>query len=348
MSYPNRGVVTCQEMEDTIKVGNGQREPPLLEVIALKTYFFGRQGVLRAVDGVSFAVRKGEAFGLVGESGSGKSVTCLSLLRLVPQPAGRIVGGAVLLDGEDLLQKTEREMRRYRGKRIAIIPQDPTTSLNPVFTIGNQLGEAIAIHQRNIQNKSTYRRACEILSLVGIPEPNLQVHSYPHMMSGGMRQRAVSGMAIACQPDVLIADEATTSLDVTVQLQFLDLLQNLQRTQAVSLIFVTHNLGVVAKVCNRAAVMYAGRIVESASVRELFNAPAHPYTIGLLDCLVRPGLRTRRLSAIPGQPPNPINLPPGCRFAPRCPSAKPVCDNHYPPETTVSEDHLVSCWMAAQ
>jgi oligopeptide/dipeptide ABC transporter ATP-binding protein len=316
-----------------------------LEVKDLKTYFLARNGIVKAVDGVSFHVAQGETLGIVGESGSGKSITCLSLLRLVPPPAGRIVSGEVLLNGEDLLLKSMKEMRRIRGAEISMILQDPMTSLNPVFTIGDQLSEPIRIHQ-GLDQKSAWEKAKEMLGRVNIPLPEIRVREYPHQMSGGMRQRIVGAMALSCQPKLLIADEPTTALDVTIQAQFLQLLQSIQKEFNLALIVVTHDFGIVAKICDRVAVMYAGKMVETAPIREIFNHPRHPYTQALMNSLPRLDKNLKRLPSIKGQPPDLGNLPPGCSFAPRCSVAMKICREEIPTETKVAEGHTLSCWLA--
>jgi oligopeptide/dipeptide ABC transporter ATP-binding protein len=320
---------------------------PLLEVKDLQTYFFTRWGVVKAVDRVSFALSEGESLGIVGESGCGKSVTALSILRLVPQPAGRIVGGEILLDGEDLLGKSAREMRRVRGSRISMILQDPMSSLNPVFTVGEQIAEALRIHQ-GLRGPGLWEQAREMLGLVKIPSPELRLRAYPHQMSGGMRQRVVGAIALSCRPGILIADEPTTSLDVTIQAQYLRLLKGLQREMGLALIFITHDFGIVARMCDRVAVMYAGRIVESAGVRELFNRPRHPYTVALLNSVPRLERKVERLVSIEGQPPPLYDLPPGCPFAPRCAHAREVCRREYPAEAAVADGHRASCWKVVE
>jgi oligopeptide/dipeptide ABC transporter ATP-binding protein len=320
---------------------------PLLEVKDLRTWFFTRWGVVKAVDGVSFTLGASETLGLVGESGCGKSMTALSILRLQPRPAGRIVGGQVLLQGEDLLQKSEREMRRIRGRQISMILQDPMQSLNPVFSVGAQIAEALRIHQ-GLEGPTLWEQAREMLRRVKIPSPELRLRAYPHQMSGGMRQRVVGAISLACRPAILIADEPTTSLDVTIQAQYLRLLKGLQEEMGLALIFITHDFGIVAKMCDRVAVMYAGRIVESAEVRELFNHPRHPYTVALLNSVPRLETKIERLSSIEGQPPPLYDLPPGCPFAPRCPHARDRCRDEYPPEVAVADGHRVSCWMPAE
>jgi len=315
----------------------------LLEVNGLRTYFFTRWGTVKAVDGVSFSVNEGETFGLVGESGCGKSITCLSILRLVPAPAGRIIGGEILLEGEDLLKKSEKEMRKIRGRKISMILQDPTASLNPVFTIGDQITEVIKIH-RGLKGRSLWQSAKEMLEMVRIPSPDIRLRNWPHELSGGMRQRVVGAIALSCEPALLIADEPTTSLDATIQVQFLRLLRELQQQTGLTLIFVTHDFGIVARMCQRAAVMYAGKIVETANVRELFNHPAHPYTQALMKSLPKVEEKVERLASIEGQPPPLHNLPPGCTFAPRCYYAKERCRSEYPPTVEIEKGHAVSCW----
>ena len=315
----------------------------LLEVKGLRTHFFTRRGVVKAVDGVSFSLRAGETLGIVGESGSGKSVTALSLVRLVPQPAARIVGGQVLLEGEDLLRKSEADMRRIRGAKIAMILQDPLTSLNPVLSIGSQVTEAITLHQ-GLRGRSLWERAVDILRKLKIPSPEQRMSNFPHQMSGGMRQRVVGAIAISCEPRLLIADEPTTSLDVTVQAQYLRLLKEIQAESGLAILFITHDFGVVAKMCDRVAVMYAGRIVEMAGVRDLFTTPAHPYTEALMRSVPKLEEQVDRLYSIEGQPPAPDRLPPGCPFAPRCPYVMDRCRQEYPPEVTISRGHTASCW----
>src|SRR5215468_8428235 len=314
----------------------------LLEVSGLQTYIYTRRGVVKAVDGATFSVRRGETLGIVGESGSGKSMTCLSILRLVPEPGGRIVGGEITFDGEDLRAKSDEEMRRLRGSRIAMILQDPMASLNPALTVGEQIAETLRLH-RGLRGRALDARVRELLGQVRISDPERRVHAYPHQMSGGIRQRVAGAIAISCRPSLLIADEPTTSLDVTIQAQYLRLLKDIQRETNLALIFVTHDLGIVAKLCDRVAVMYAGRIVETGSTRDIFNRPRHPYTIGLLNCL--PTLKQGRepLVAIEGQPPDLARVPAGCSFAPRCPLAEPRCGETPPPLELVEPEHLVAC-----
>jgi oligopeptide/dipeptide ABC transporter ATP-binding protein len=306
-----------------------------------------RWGTTRAVDGISFDLHEGETLGIVGESGCGKSMTALSIMRLQPKPAGRIVGGEVLLDGQDLLKLSEREMRRVRGRKIALVLQDPQTSLNPVFSIGDQLEEAMALNQRKeTRVESLRRRAVEALRMVNVADPERRLTSFPHQLSGGMKQRVVGAMAIAPRPRVLIADEPTTALDVTIQLQYLNLLKRIQRETGVSIIFITHDFGVVAKMCDRAAVFYAGRIVEQGSVRKIFHHPSHPYTRALLASVPRMEERVETLYSIEGQPPALFDLPEGCRFAPRCPHAFERC-SEYPPDFDVEPRHAAACWLLA-
>jgi oligopeptide/dipeptide ABC transporter ATP-binding protein len=319
----------------------------ILEVEDLHTYCFTRWGVVKAVDGVSFSLRQGEALGIVGESGCGKTMTALSLLRLVPRPAAQIVKGAIRLEGENLLDKSEREMRSIRGRRISMILQDPQTSLNPVFTVGNQLIEAIQIHHRD-GHRSLVQRAIDSLKQVRLAAPERRVQDYPHQISGGMKQRVVGAIAISCEPKVIIADEPTTSLDVTIQAQYLRLLREIQEETNLALIFITHDFGIVAKMCDRVMVMYAGRAVETGSVREIFNHPSHPYTQALLNSVPNMDEDVERLYSITGQPPVLWDLPEGCRFAARCPYADDRCRQDYPPLFTVGDGHTAGCWRLEQ
>ena len=327
-------------------VGAERKSETVLEVKDLQTYFYTRWGVVKAVDGVSFQLRRGETLGIVGESGCGKSVTALSLVRLVPEPAGQIVGGEILLEGEDLLRKSGSEMRQLRGRKISMILQDPLTSLNPVYTVGNQLREAFKTKEAKGGN-GVKRRAVEILRRVKIPAPEQRMADYPHQMSGGMRQRVSGAIALAGDPVVLIADEPTTSLDVTIQLQYLQLLRELQEESGLSIIFITHDLGIVARMCDRMIVMYAGKIVETGSVRDIFNRPSHPYTQALLKSIPTVDQKEEDLYFIPGQPPFMHRLPPGCSFAPRCPQATDRCLEEYPPVFHVEEAHETRCWRLA-
>ena len=320
---------------------------PVLDVRGLRTHLVTRWGTLRAVDGVSFSVSEGETLGLVGESGSGKSMTCLSIVRLVPRPAARILGGTVLLDGEDLLTKSEPEMQRIRGRKVAMILQDPMSSLNPVFSIGMQVREPVAMYHK-LRGRALIERAADLLASVRIPSPVARLRAFPHQLSGGMRQRVVGAMAIAAPPRLLIADEPTTSLDLTIQAQYLALLEELQERHRLALIFITHNLGIVSRICDRVAVMYAGRIVEMGPVRQLFAAPAHPYTRALLESIPRLGAKLERLTAIDGQPPDLARLPDGCAFAPRCPQVMDRCRAEAPPEFVVGEGQVSRCWLAGR
>ncbi len=315
----------------------------VLEVDGLKTYFQTRWGTVKAVDGVSFDLRRGETLGIVGESGSGKSVTMLSLMRLVPSPPGHIVAGRILFEGEDLLQLTDKEMSTFRGKKIGLIIQDPMTSLNPVFTIGNQVEEAIKIHQ-DIPKRSIRQQALDMLRRVNIPAAETRMRAYPHQMSGGMRQRVVGAIGISCEPTVLIADEPTTSLDVTIQAQYLKLLKDIQVESDIALIFITHDFGIVAKMCDRVAVMYAGKIVEMGDVRDIFNHPSHPYTEALLASVPKLEEDVERLYAIEGQPPALHDLPQGCPFAPRCQYVMDRCRDEYPGYTNITDRHYAACW----
>ncbi len=317
--------------------------PPIIDVRELRTHIVTRWGTIKAVDGVSFALGEAETLGLVGESGSGKSMTCLSIVRLVPRPAARIVGGEIRLDGDDLLAKTDAEMEQVRGRKVAMILQDPMSSLNPVFSVGMQLREPLTLYH-GLRGAALAARATALLAAVRIPSPAARLNAYPHQLSGGMRQRIVGAIAVAGPPRVLIADEPTTSLDLTIQAQYLGLLQELQHQHRFAMIFVTHNLGIVARTCDRVAVMYAGRIVETGPVRRIFSAPAHPYTRALLDSIPRFGARRARLTAIAGQPPDLATLGAGCAFAPRCPAAFERCVQA-PPETEIAPGHVTRCWL---
>jgi oligopeptide/dipeptide ABC transporter ATP-binding protein len=321
-------------------------KPPLLKVENLKAYLYLKRGIVRAVDGVDLEVAEGETLGIVGESGSGKTMTSLSMLRLLPKPSGRIVDGSITLDGTDLVKLSEDEMvHEWRGRRISMVSQDPLTSLNPVFTIGDQVGAPFRYHKL-AQGRGAVRRAVEaVLSRVRIPSPAERVDDYPHQFSGGMRQRVVTGMAIACSPRLLIADEPTSALDVTIQVQMMELFRELQRDSGVGIIMITHDLGVAAGICHRIAVMYAGRVVESGDVREVFRNPAHPYTRGLLNSIPYLGRKRRHLEAIAGQPPSLVDPPKGCRFAARCSQRMPRCDD-YPPSFEVARGHKAACWLA--
>ncbi|HJQ59338.1 MAG TPA: ABC transporter ATP-binding protein [Vineibacter sp.] len=323
----------------------------MLEVENLRTHFFTGDGVIRAVDGVSYAVRSGETLGVVGESGCGKSVTALSILRLVPNPPGRIVDGAVRFDGKDLLALSESEMEAVRGNDISMIFQEPMTSLNPLFTVGRQVSEAIALH-RGLSRRESQDHAVEMLRRVHIPEPERRAHAYPHQLSGGMRQRVMIAMALACDPKVLIADEPTTALDVTIQAQILDHMRELQASLGTAIILITHDMGVVAENADRVVVMYAGRKVEEAATDELFDRPAHPYTKGLLASIPSLGVaahadpRRARLNEIKGMVPSLAQPIPGCAFAPRCGYATAECHATAPPLAPHRPGHLVACWHA--
>ena len=317
---------------------------PVLEVSDLQTHFFtfGGTRVVKAVDRVSFALHEGETLGLVGESGSGKTTTCLSIVGLLPR-AARIVGGSVLFEGEDLTRMSQRELRRIRGRRIAVILQDPMASLNPLFTIFRQVAEPAFFHQQ-LRGRTLRERVQHLLRAVRIPSPEWRMKEYPHQMSGGMRQRIVGAIALAGGPSLVIADEPTTNLDVTIQAQYLDLLKDIQRETGVALIFVTHNLGIVAKMCDKVAVMYAGKLIEQAPVRELFDAPKHPYTRALLGSVPKLGSK-EPLYSIPGQPPNLATLPAGCAFHPRCPEALPRCTTEEPGDFSLSDGSVARCWL---
>jgi len=319
----------------------------VLEVRDLHTHFFLHRGVVKAVDGVSFTLRRGEVLGLVGESGCGKSLTALSLMRLLPKESARIVHGQVLLEGQDLVTKSTREMRLVRGHRIAMILQDPQTSLNPVFSIGNQLREVLTA-RREGNGASTTQQAVEALRRVKLAAPEERLRQYPHQLSGGMKQRVVGAIAISRAPLVLIADEPTTALDVTIQLQYLNLLKELQRSSDMAMLFITHDFGVVARMCDRVAVMYAGRIVETGPVREVFDNPVHPYTQALIASVPKLNQSVERMYTIEGEPPILHDLPEGCRFAARCPHADERCRAHYPDVVAVGPAHTASCWKAGR
>jgi oligopeptide/dipeptide ABC transporter ATP-binding protein len=322
--------------------------PPLLELRGLSTHYVSARGtrVVRAVDDVSLSLDAGRTLGIVGESGSGKSTLALTILRLLP-PAARITAGEIRFEGENLLEKPDHEMRRIRGKRIAMILQDPMASLNPLFTIGDQVAEPLRVHE-GAGRSGAWSRAKELLKAVRISAPESRVREYPHQMSGGMRQRIVGAIAISCSPRLLIADEPTTSLDLTIQAQYLNLLRDLQRQHDLALIFITHNLGIVAKMCDQVAVMYAGRLVEWGPVTRIFDAPAHPYTRALLESIPRMGDGRERLTAIEGQPPDLAAPPTGCAFHPRCPEAMARCREEAPPESVLGARHTARCWLNAE
>lgn len=319
----------------------------LLEIRGLKTYFYTESGVVHAVDGVDLTVRPGEVLGLVGESGCGKSVTSLSVMRLIAPP-GRIVAGEIIFDGRNLLALPESEMRRIRGERISMIFQQPQSSLNPVFKIGDQVAEVFRVHQK-MKKQEAWQRAVELLAMVGIPDPERRAHSYPHQISGGMAQRVMIAMALALRPALLIADEPTTALDVTIQAQILDLIRQLQRQLGTAVVLITHDLGVIAEMAERVAVMYAGQVVEQTDVQTLFDEPLHPYTIGLMGSIPILGQVKERLNVIPGNVPDLIDLPPGCRFAPRCQArlqhGLKVCTERMPELIEVRPGHWVRCWL---
>lgn len=321
---------------------------PLLDVRNLKTYFYTEDGVVKAVDGVDFYVKPGEVLGLVGESGCGKSVTSLSIMRLISAP-GKIVEGQIFFEGKDLVQASEDEMIQVRGNRISMIFQQPQTALNPVFKVGDQIAEVLSIHQ-GMSKEAGLARAIELLQMVGIPEPERRAEAYPHELSGGMAQRVMIAMGLACVPNLLIADEPTTALDVTIQAQILDLMRNLRENIGTAIILITHDLGVVSEMCERVAVMYAGQIVEQADVQTIFARPLHPYTQGLIGSIPVLGKLKDRLEVIPGSVPNLVNLPPGCRFAPRCRAREEyqlaVCTAQSPELMQVEgESHKVRCWL---
>ena len=318
----------------------------VLEVKGLKTQFHTREGVVRAVDDVSFELDRGETLAIVGESGSGKSCTALSILQLVQTPPGRIVAGEVRYGGRNLLELSESEMRTVRGKSISMILQDPMTSLNPLLTVATQIGEVLQLHM-GLDKRQARRRTTKLLRMVGIPEPEMRLDSYPHQLSGGMRQRVMIGIGLACGPDVLIADEPTTALDVTIQAQIIDLIKRLRDELGMSIIWITHDLGVVAGLADRVMVMYAGQVVEVAPVERLFREPRHPYTIGLLDCLPRlDDARAEKLAAIKGLPPVLIGRATGCPFSPRCPQVVEKCSKKRPDLKPAGPEHRVACWAA--
>ena len=318
----------------------------ILKIQNLKTYFDTWAGIVKAVDGVSLEVREGETLGLVGESGSGKSVTALSILRIVPRP-GKILEGDIVYKGENLLEKTESGMQKIRGKEIAYIFQDPATSLNPVFSVASQLVEVIRRHQE-ITKEEALERAIELFRLVEIPDPEVKIWSFPHQLSGGMKQRMAIARALSCQPSLLLADEPTTNLDVTIQAQILDLMKNLKKKLGMSMILITHDMGVVAGVADRISVMYAGRICETANTKTIFYNPLHPYTKALLEAVPSISLKREKLKIIPGAIPNLISPPSGCRFHPRCDFAKPACASAVPPLVEIEPDHMVACVRAKE
>jgi len=315
----------------------------LLSVKGLKTTFRSSRGIVKAVDGLSFEIKKGETLALVGESGCGKSVTSLSILRLIQEPPGKIEEGEIIYKGRDLISLSNKEMRSIRGNEISMIFQEPMSSLNPLFTIGNQIMEAIRLHQ-GLKKEEATRKCVEMLELVGIPDPERRIGNYPHEMSGGMRQRVMIAMALACEPSLLIADEPTTALDVTIQAQILDLLRKLRETMNMSLLLITHDFGIVAEMADRVGVMYGGQIVEYGNLEDIFNKPKHPYTVGLLNSI--PGIDSKgeRLKTIPGNVPDLADLPPGCNFQDRCPLASDICRDSDPQLNSVRGEHLARCW----
>jgi oligopeptide/dipeptide ABC transporter ATP-binding protein len=315
----------------------------LLVVKDLNVHFFTYSGVVEALDCVSFHMKRGETLGLVGESGCGKSVTSLSIMKLIPPP-GRTVAGEIIFDGEDLVQKTEAEMREVRGRKIAMVFQDPTSSLNPLLSIGYQVSEPFVYH-RSMEKAEAESAAIGLLESVGIPAPSRRMKDHPHEFSGGMRQRIMIAMALACNPSMIIADEPTTNLDVTIQAQLIELMKTLQKEHGTSLLWITHNLGVIAEVCDRVAIMYAGTIVESADTQTILSRPAHPYTRMLIECVPSPSRRKGRLAVIPGAVPNLVNPPSGCRFHPRCPESHEICRMKKPEHVELNGEHTVSCWL---
>ncbi len=320
-------------------------KPDLLKIDKLKTYFYTKRGVVRAVDGIDLALNRGETLGIVGESGSGKSVTALSILRLVPSPPARIVSGRILFNNKNLLEMDDSAIRKIRGNEIAMIFQDPMSSLNPTFTIGNQIIESIKLHQ-GLGKREARLKAIEMLQSVGIPSPEQRVNEYPHQLSGGIRQRAMIAMALSCNPALLIADEPTTALDVTIQAQVLDLMDNLREEFDTAILFITHDLGVVAGMADHVAVMYLGKIVEIGTVKDIFHNPKHPYTLGLMNSLPSMKIRSKkRLVPIQGVIPNPIKAPSGCRFNSRCPKAMDHCKKESPVLRELEATHKVACWL---
>jgi oligopeptide/dipeptide ABC transporter ATP-binding protein len=315
----------------------------VIQVEDLHTSFFTRMGEVKAVDGISFSVNAGETFGIVGESGCGKSVTGLSLLRLLPEPAGHIIAGKIIIEGKNILELNKKQMRAYRGKMISMILQDPLQSLNPCYPIGDQIGESVRLHQ-DLPENMVEPEVISALRLLRIPAPEIRLKEYPFQLSGGMRQRVVGAIAMSCRPRVLIADEPTTALDATIQAQYLSLFDDIQQKTNVAIIFITHDFGVVARICDRVGVMYAGRFVETAITRDIFKAPKHPYTQALISSVPKLDKKDERLFSIEGQPPSMMRLPPGCRFGPRCNVRMDICKEQEPPEIKVSDNHSVSCW----
>ncbi|WRP07598.1 ABC transporter ATP-binding protein [Rossellomorea aquimaris] len=320
------------------------RKNVVLEVKNLKTHFTSKKGVTKAVDGIDFVLHEGETLGIVGESGCGKSMTSLSILRLVPAPPGKIVDGTIELKGKDILKMSESELRKVRGNQISMIFQEPMTSLNPVIPVGEQIAEAVRIHQK-LGKKEAWKKAVEMLELVGIPSPEQRAKQEPFQLSGGMRQRVMIAMALACNPEVLIADEPTTALDVTIQAQILELMKDLQRKLNMGIIFITHDLGVVAELCDKVAVMYAGQVVEYSSTEQLFSNPKHPYTNGLLSSLPKLHEDQAELETMPGSVPSPYDMPKGCRFSPRCALATARCHEEEPQLTSSKDGSQIRCFL---
>jgi oligopeptide/dipeptide ABC transporter ATP-binding protein len=316
----------------------------LIRVKDLKTYFFTHEGTVKAVDGINLKINKGETLGLVGESGCGKSVTALSIIRLIPSPPGKIVGGEIHFEGKNLLELDEKEMRKIRGRKISMIFQEPMTSLDPMFTIGDEIAEVIRLHQE-LKKDEARKKAIESLKTVGMPDPEKRINEYPHELSGGMRQRAMIAMALSCNPTLLIADEPTTALDVTIQAQILRLIDELRKKFSTSVLLITHDLGVIAETCDNVAVMYAGHIVEYTDVNTLFRSPLHPYTKGLMKSIPRLDIDTKRLEAIKGLVPNLLDIAPGCPFHPRCDFCIKRCTEDLPNLMEVKNNHLVRCHL---
>ncbi|HPZ09144.1 MAG TPA: ABC transporter ATP-binding protein [Candidatus Eremiobacteraeota bacterium] len=316
----------------------------LIDVKKLHTYFYTDAGLVKSVNDVSYNIYKGETLGLVGESGCGKSVSAMSIMRLIPQPPGKIVEGEIIFEGKDLTKISEEEMRQIRGNEISVIFQEPMTSLNPVYTVGDQIQEAIALHLK-LDYAQARTRTIEMLAKVGIPSPEIRVDDYPHQMSGGMKQRVMIAMALSCNPKLLIADEPTTALDVTIQAQILDLLRDLQAEYGMSILLITHDLGVIAEMAHRVVVMYASKCVEQADVCELFENPKHPYTVGLFNSLPKIHVEQKMLEPIPGMVPNPLDFPVGCKFNTRCVHVMDICKEKEPPYFEVAKNHWAACWL---
>jgi len=314
----------------------------LLRIDSLKTYFFTHEGTVKAVDGINLKIKKGETLGLVGESGCGKSVTALSIMRLIPMPPGKIVSGKIIFDGKNLLDLDEKKMRQIRGRKISMIFQEPMTSLDPMFTIGDEIVEVLKLHQ-GLKKDEARKKAIESLKIVGIPDPEKRINEYPHELSGGMRQRAMIAMALSCNPALLIADEPTTALDVTIQAQILRLIEELKKKFETSVLIITHDLGVIAETCDNVAVMYAGHIVEQTDVKTLFRNPLHPYTIGLIKSIPRLDIDTKKLEIIKGLVPTLLDIPPGCPFHPRCKFCSEKCKKELPGLLEDEKDHLIRC-----